>query len=154
MSDRSPKIQLEEIIMRPTERTAYPSWTYGPLGGAALAVGLGFAYAALFTVYATIRSSVLVIRVNPDAVVPGMIVAYFFTLAVPALVIAAMMASPGGSRRTGRRYHPEICRHCLQYIPQRRASDDNWFCNLPLYRHACAGHLSAHARLCFRRPAR
>jgi hypothetical protein len=96
MSGRSPKIQLEEITMRPTERTAFPSWAYGSLGGAALAVGLAFAYAALFTFYATIRSSVLVIRVRPDAVVPGTIVAYFFTLAVLALVIAAMMAVPAG----------------------------------------------------------
>jgi hypothetical protein len=94
MSGRSPKIQLEEITMQHTERSAYPSWAYGPLGGAAPAMGLAFAYSALFIVYAAVRSSLLVIRVNPDAGVPGTTVAYFFALAVPALVIAAMMAVP------------------------------------------------------------
>src|SRR6266498_716764 len=80
--------------MQPIKRNAYPAWVYGPLGGAVLAVALAFAYALIFIVYATIRSSLLVVNVNPDASVAGTVIAYFFTLAVPALVIAAMMAVP------------------------------------------------------------
>lgn len=75
--------------------TANPGrWMYGPLGGAALAVGLDFGYAAVFIAYATIRASLLAIRVNPDAGVPGTVISYFFTLVIPSVVIAGMMAIP------------------------------------------------------------
>ncbi len=80
--------------MHSIQARIYPSWMYGPLGGAALAAGLTFAYALVFIVYATLRSSLLVVRVNPDAGVPGTVVAYFFTLTIATLAIAALMAVP------------------------------------------------------------
>lgn len=119
MSGRPPKIQLEEFTMEDTERTANSSWAYGPVGGAAIGVGLAFAYAALFIVYATIRSSLLVIRVNPDAGVPGTVAGYLFTLAIPALVIAAMMAVPAAL--VGLFTAPILMRVASKFNPRRSA---------------------------------
>lgn len=70
------------------------TWVYGPLGGAAAAIALAFAYTAVFVVYALIRSLLLVISANPGAGIPGTIVAYAATLSVPALVICVMMSVP------------------------------------------------------------
>ncbi len=80
--------------MKNTQHISYPSWVYGPLGGGLAAIGLAFAYALVFIVYATIRSSLLVISAKPDAGILGTMVAYAATLTIAALVICAMMAVP------------------------------------------------------------
>lgn len=80
--------------MQPPKHTAYPSRFYGPLGGAVAAVGLAFAYALVFVVYAVIRSSLLLGSVASDAGFGGTIIAYAAALTLAALTIAALMALP------------------------------------------------------------
>ena len=86
---------LTQTITRPQiEKVSREHWLYGPLGGAALAVGLAFAYALVFIVYATIRSSLLPARVQPDAGFFGTAIAYGAALAIATLAITALMAIP------------------------------------------------------------
>lgn len=80
--------------MQLSKHTACPSWFYGPFGGALTAVGLAFAYALVFVVYAIIRSSLLLGSVSSDAGFGGTLVAYAASLTVAALTIAALMALP------------------------------------------------------------
>jgi hypothetical protein len=82
------------MIMQTTHRAFYPSWVFGPLGGAAAAIGLALVYALVFIVYATIRSALLILLIPSDAGVVGTVVAYAASLAVSALVIAALMMVP------------------------------------------------------------
>ena len=80
--------------MQSEKYSLYPSWLYGPFGGAAAAIVLVFAYAVTFIIYAILRSALLVGSVASDAGFGGTMVAYAAALTIASLTIAALMALP------------------------------------------------------------
>jgi hypothetical protein len=70
-----------------------PTWRYVALRGAAVSVGLTFAYALAFLLYAIVRSSLtLAARVNPDTGLLGTLIATWTSLAIAVLTMASLMA--------------------------------------------------------------
>lgn len=86
---------LSKAIVRPgSEKVSRANWLYGPFGGAALGVGLASAYTLLFIMYAIVRSSLVVIRVNSDVGMLGTLIAYAASFVIATCTITALMAIP------------------------------------------------------------